>query len=524
MPVELACEPERPDLLRADPPSQRPHAGRTPSPLLQAALLVGLYAIPLLIAIRPVGDPICDPDVWWHLRVGQWVVEHRAVPDHDPFAAGDKPWVAYSWLYELLLWGLYCAFGLAGIIVYRAAFAVVTVAVLYAVIRRFRPPPLIGVGLAIAGTVALAVLFSERPWLFTIPLTSLTVLAVLDLREGRSTWSVRLLPLAYIVWANTHIQFVYGLFVLGLGCLAACIDWVRRRGPPSPATSLRGPLLLTVACGLATLVNPYHFRIYGVVCEYATQPGPFRWVTELQALDFRGLSDWVVLALGGAAAFALGRRSAAGADSQHGEGRRSFDTFEALLLIAAAGFTFRSRRDLWWLTLASLVVLARSAAGRTSGEPPTLGRRGIAGVVAVLLVLAAGTFWVRGLSEGRLRQTVAEVFPAQAADAVRQGGYAGPLFNDFNWGGFLIWRLPGLPVALDGRTNLHGDKRILRIGNVWAGAAGWQDDPDLCAAGVVIANVQTPLASLLLQDPRFVQVHEDRQARVFVRRPPSGDD
>ena len=59
---------------------------------------------------------------------------------------------------------------------------------------------------------------------------------------------------------------------------------------------------------------------------------------------------------------------------------------------------------------------------------------------------------------------------AQRAAFVAERGYSGPLFNDFNWGGYLIWALPQLPVAIDGRTNLHGDERIQRFGSTWAGS------------------------------------------------------
>jgi hypothetical protein len=520
MPLSAILSPSPP----ASPSLQGHQAGKaTPSPVLHLALVVALYALPILIALRPVGEPIYDPDVWWHLRVGQWVSEHHTVPDHDPCAAGNKPWVAYSWLYEVLLWGLYQPLGLAGIILYRTLFALATVAVFHVLVQRFRPATIVAYGLTGAAAVALSVLFSERPWLFTIPLTALTVLAALDLRQRRRTWIVWLLPLAFVLWANTHIQFIYGLFVLGLSAAAAVIDRIVRRFPASsPEANWRGPVLLFIACALATLINPYHVRLYGVVIEYATQPGPFRWVNELQALDFRGISDWVVLGLGAAAAFALGRHSAITPETpvsptRHRGGRHPLDTFEALLLIAAALFTFRARRDLWFLTLASLVVLARSAAASGAGER-RLGWRGIGLASVLLALLALGTWWLRDLREPRLQQTVAAVFPVQAADAVRQGGHEGLLFNDFNWGGYLIWSLPHLPVALDGRTNLHGDERIVRIGQVWAGASGWQDDPDLAAAGVVVANIQTPLASLLLTDQRFVKVHEDDLARVFVRK------
>ncbi len=117
-----------------------------------------------------------------------------------------------------------------------------------------------------------------------------------------------------------------------------------------------------------------------------------------------------------------------------------------------------------------------------------------------------------------MQRKVAGVFPVEAAAVVAERGYEGPLYNDFNWGGFLIWSLPNLPVVLDGRTNLHGDERIFRIGNTWAAGPGWRDDPDLAASNVVLADVSSPLAGMLVFDERFQLVYEDALARVFIRR------
>jgi hypothetical protein len=477
-------------------------------------LLVALFAVPLLVTLRPVAQPVFDPDVWWHLRVGQWVAEHHALPTHDPLAATHKPWVAYSWLYEVVLYGLTGAFGLAGIVVYRCALAVGVVTALWRLVARRDGHFLRAVVLTGAGALAVAPLFSERPWLVTILFTLLTADVVLDLRAGGPTRLVWVLPAVFVVWANTHIQFVYGLAVLGLACFAPVLDrGLARTAEAAPDSAAvwgsagwRRLVLLTLACILATLVNPYHVRLYGVVVEYAAQPGPFRYVNELKALEFREPTDWLLLGLAAAATFSLGRR-------------RRLDTFEVLLLGFAAFLAFRSRRDLWLLVLASLAVLA--AADR--GAVPAAFRVRLTlrswMAVALLLTLLGGALWRgRDLREERLRQTVAKVLPLRAVEVVKERGFSGPLYNDFNWGGFLTWTLPHLEVAVDGRTNLHGDERILRIGNTWAGGPGWQDDPDLTAAGVVVADVQTPLAGLLLRDERFRLGYEDAVARVFVRR------
>jgi hypothetical protein len=487
-----------------------------PSPVVPVLLLAALFALPLVVALRPIGKPVIDPDVWWHLRTGQWVVEHHTVPTNDPFTTDHKPWVAYSWLYEVVLFGLYQSFGLAGVVVYRAAGALAVVGALYHLVSRRDGHFLRAVAWTAVGTLAIAPLFSERPWLLTIALTIFTTDVVLELRAGKATRLAWLLPAAFAFWASTHIQFVYGLIVLGLACAAPVLDRALGRLPPdtTPADSAavccsagwRRLLLLGAACLLATLLNPYHVRIYGVVLEYATQPGPFRYVNELKAAEFREPTDWLFLALGATAVFALGRR-------------RRLDTFEVLLVVLGGVLAFHARRDLWVLVLASLTVLS----GTDRGPVPAAFRvrlnlrHGVA-VVGLLAGFAAALAWGRDLSERRLHATVAEAFPARATEVVRERGYPGPLYNDFNWGGFLMWQLPQQTVALDGRTNLHGDERILRIGNTWAGGPGWKDDPDLAAAGVVIADVQTPLAGLLLTDERFTLVHDDPVARVFVRR------
>src|SRR5438105_1222348 len=85
--------------------------------ILRRVMWLAVYALAVLAAVKPV----VDPDLWWHLRTGEWITETGGVPYTDPFstAGPDKPWVAYSWLFDLLLYGLYRALGLTGILVFR---------------------------------------------------------------------------------------------------------------------------------------------------------------------------------------------------------------------------------------------------------------------------------------------------------------------------------------------------------------------------------------------------------------------
>jgi hypothetical protein len=484
-------------------------APRPLGPLARVLFVIALYAVPVVAAVRPV----TDNDIWWHLRTGQWIVEHEAVPTTDPFALPTlgEPWAAYSWLFELLVYGLYQRFGLAGIIFYRLALALLIAHAFHRLVARREPRFLPATVLTGAAFVVLLGLLNERSWLFTVLIGTWTLDAMLALREGRAGKAVWLLPFAYVVWANTHIQFVYGLFLLGLGCVAPLLDRALKVGAPGGARTAGSAAWwqlvgLTMACSLAILVNPYHVRLLGVIVEYAVQPGPYRWVIELTGPDFRMPWDWAMLGLAAAAVFALARRSA-------------LSSFEVLLLLAAAYFAFKMRRDSWFLALAAVAILASRSRRAGSHEESVPWRAWqTAAVLAGLVLMTLLTWWGRGLTQERLEAEVRQRYPVDAAAFVERQGLAGPLYNHFNWGGYLIWRLPELPVAIDGRTNLHGDARIARFEETWAGVPNWSSDPDLAAARVVLVNAGMPLASLLRLDPRFEPVYEDAVAVVYVPR------
>jgi hypothetical protein len=460
-------------------------------------LLTGVLALPVLATVKPVADW----DVWWHLRTGQWIVDHGQVTTNDPFSAygADRPWVAYSWLFEVLIYQLYQWLGLAGIIVYRVLMSVAVVVAFQRLVSRVEPRFLVSTVLSAVAAFAVFPLLNERPWLFTILFTTLTLDVLLDLRAGRRCWTFWALPFVYVLWANLHIQFVYGFLLFGIAAIAPLLD-------RSPAPSWRRLVALGFVCALATLVNPYHIHLYEVVIEYATQPGPYQVIDEIMAPSFRQSADWVLLGLVLATAFALGRK-------------KDLSSFDVLFFIFTTVFWLRAQRDLWLVVLPALVylpLLIPAEIGKSSSIVPPRGLRLIAAGLALLLALFLGA--ARGLTEEHLRQEEVKRFPARAAEVVNELGCEGPLYNHFNWGGYLIWKVQRLPVSMDGRCNLHGEERLTRSLNTWAGHQGWDSDPELAAARVVVAQASFALTSLLRRDPRFKVVYEDDRAVVFVRR------
>src|SRR5262249_33733022 len=151
-------------------------------------------------------------DIWWHLRAGQWIVEHGRLPDTEPFSRmgqeTGKPWLAYSWLFEIFVYRLHEWAGLAGLVLYRVVLAALILVSLYHLQARLRPGPVAGAVVLTLAVLTVLPLMTERPWMVSI-LFSLWVLdAILALREGTGGWWVWLLPVVFMLWANLHIQFV----------------------------------------------------------------------------------------------------------------------------------------------------------------------------------------------------------------------------------------------------------------------------------------------------------------------------
>jgi len=79
-----------------------------------------------------------------------------------------------------------------------------------------------------------------------------------------------------------------------------------------------------------------------------------------------------------------------------------------------------------------------------------------------------------------------------AADYIENNHLDGPLFNAYSWGGYLMWRLPWLPVSIDGRTNLYGPAALARRHNTMNAGPGWAHDPTLRAAHLVLIAPDDP--------------------------------
>ena len=472
--------------------------------LRRLVIVVLLYSIPASQAMVP----LIDPDIWWHLRTGQWIVDHAQVPATDSFSAYGmgKRWVAYSWLYEILVYALFTKLGLMGILVFTVSMSLLIALVLHGVLRRARLPFIAEVFLVAVALGAMSSLLSPRSWLFSILFFTVELFILFHVRRTDKITPLLALPPLFVLWANLHMQFIYGLAALGLFLMEVLLSrlpslslYPRHRPNISPG---RVSLLL-LACLVATLITPYHFRLYIPIFEVIGQTGAFQLILELLPISFRTFTDWLVIGLAIGGAFVLGWQ-------------RAWLPFPTLLLLMGTFLAFRARRDVWVLVLAAVFII--SEFGRFVRSEPSFAFTKLR-IICIIVALTLGSYLIalrRHISEQQLESVVERKFPVAAVRFVNEKNYSGPLYNDFGWGGYLIWTLPRLLVSMDGRMNVHGDQRIERSVKTWSGLRGWESDPELMKARLVIGGANKALTNLMRMDSRFKLVYEDATAAVFI--------
>jgi len=483
----------------AQPEMTEPTAPKKADQLAQAMVLAILFAAPALMCVHSACAN--DPDIFWHLRTGEWIQQHHMIPRVDPFSGPNagKPWPAYSWLFELLSIQLFQRFGLVGIVGYSAGMVLaITVAVQH-LIKRLQTDFSVVILLTFASFFSLGHLMTPRPWMFTILFFVLEVDILMHARRTGKVRELAWLPLIFALWSNLHIQFIDGLIVLGLAAGESFVSlWMTKFRTGLGAKWAIGALGAAV---LGTLANPFGWHIYRVAYDLASQPGVLDKINELQAVPFRSLTDFVMLflALGTAAALAWTRR---------------LQLFEVGAFLFAALVSFRSQRDVWVMTTVAAAILASTIVGKNKTRL-RMPRFSTPLAVAAAALIVLGGFRVMRVNDHLLKDQVAKTMPVDAVHFIQAKGYSGPLYNDFNWGGYLIWSLR-TPVSIDGRAAFYGDKAIDSSVATWKAEPEWKTNPELTSAGIVLGPAKSSLVQVLRMDPRFRLVYEDKVAAVLI--------
>ena len=157
---------------------------------------------------------LLDPDTLWQITVGQWILDHHAVPHTDvySFTMHGQPWISTQWLAQVLYAEVYAWFGWTGPVA-LAAIGIASAFTLFArFLTRYLPD---STTLAFVVAVFLLTLSHQlaRPHVLALPIMVAWMSGLIDAADRRAAPSFWLLPLMAL-WANLHGGFVFGLMMI----------------------------------------------------------------------------------------------------------------------------------------------------------------------------------------------------------------------------------------------------------------------------------------------------------------------
>lgn len=392
---------------------------------LKVIIFAGLFFFFALLLDRGL-----DPDLGWHLRIGQQIVYSGQIPQLDNLThtmAGYE-WVDHEWLINSVLYFLYAnGLWLAAVLGFSLLIAWPFWDWLKLCSNWWQVTALLCAAAALSGFLfvrpAVISLFLFA-WLYS------HLNANFDFRLLQKRRFLAKMALFFFFWANLHAGFVAGLFLLGLFIFwdfvyswksMGMIDW----------TSLKYDIVLMSLCALAPLLNPYGLQLYGEVLRIMQSkethifiaewlPGIItpNWITYLFWVPFL----WVMYRY-----------------------RKVLDLREQFIAFVFLMMYWMSQRQFMQLVIVAMPVFLAGLYYVYKEFWTSKVKQTIAiGLAAVCLLY---------LPESSVDRTPDLYYPEDAVGILREYAKFHPVsvFNDYNWGGFMSWELPEVKHYIDGR-------------------------------------------------------------------------
>ncbi len=494
---------------RGGPPAQTAvmTAGDDPPPGLPWPILLAA-ALLLLACFSPAFQ---DHDAWWHLTTGEYIVRNHKLPVPDPFAfttyigAPSYPGepairdfnLTHEWLAQSLMYLAYAAGGFPLVVLLRALL-MAAVSALTGLIAFHRSANIyLATGAALLSACISYRFAYDRPLLVTFLLVA-AVMALVEYR--RWLW---LVPLLFLVSANCHGGYFLGWAVLG----AYCVEALVRRSVDRQLFAVTGASIL-ISC-----LNPNGYRVFGTLVAYR-QSYLQSLLAEWRHTPLWPLSPFVVLTAAAGVLLVLARRRVRVVDW--------------LLYAAFTVAGFYAFRNVLYMAIVAPVLLAAYA----PSKPRRLAPKWEWAVAALLLAAIA------------LPAAQQRAFRFSAWDATRPEGavrflvahhVTGTLFNTYEQGGYLMWRLwPQMKVFVDGRAlneRVFRDYRRIAYSITAPGEKNVFQLLDQYGVETIVINGYEYFTGAphfliaVLADPKQTDwklVFQDAQGMVFMRRPPAG--
>jgi hypothetical protein len=456
-----------------------------------------------------------DGDLGRHITIGEVILETGEVPLDDRYShtmAGGFV-VPHEWLSQLAFAVVHRAAGLNGVAWLTALVLATTYGLLTGWLQAAGTRAFLAMGMGFLAALVGAIHHLTRPHLFTILFFTGFLLLLENYRRTRRWHWVGLMLPVMVVWANTHGAFISGLVLVGLYGIGAVLEKEWR------LAAVFGGVL--VALTLVSLINPVGVDLIRNSFAYLGEDYLVDVTVEYRSPNFHQVSVWP---FAGLLLFSLALGWLRG---------RRLEWTRLLLLGTWTAFALYSGRNIPLYAIVAVLVLTPEFEGWLAAWWPMVdgflertdkmarlswGWMWAAVVVGVLIAQEAGGAKLDVFGMGNRFND--KVFPVAAVDALLAEGLPeGEVFNEFTWGGYLLYRLwPEKRVWIDGQTDYYGEELTRQFLQVAEAKPGWEEVLVEYGVDWVIIPPDRPLAAWLAISEEWERVYEDETAVVWERR------
>lgn len=458
-----------------------------------------------------------EGDTFWHLRAGSYLVENRQLITTDPFSLTryGEPWIYPGWLAQILLVGVYQSFGYPGLNLFTALFVLAAFIALWPLLEG---PVLWKSAVTILASAAAGVYWAARPHILSFTLAAVFLLVLeTDRRSSDGKRALWLLPPLMALWTNLHGGFAIGFILIGLYGLASLIAYLDSRFRVSSGRKesyqLRKRMLILLAVGiggaLAVMLNPHGPRMLIYPFQTISIGTLQDFIAEWQSPNFHALQNqpflWMLLLAMVSFAFTHQR----------------VRVVEMLQILTFTYMGLSAGRNIALFSLVAAPIISRHGYSsleplirdRPPGKqfPKTFAR--ILNWTLFILLLVASTFKLSiPLQQEVNLKAIADQQPVGAVGYIKDNHPPGPLFNSYNYGGYVLWQLyPEYRSFVDGRTDLFNDEILEEYLSIWLAEFGWENKLAKWGIELILVESNSPLA-IALRDSEWTLLFEGENA------------
>ena len=467
----------------------------------------GLALLLFALAVAASVGTATDPDLWWHLRTGEVIVED-GIPRTDIFSytVTGTDWITHEWGSQVLMWLLWSAGGPNALIVVFTAVVALALGLAHATSRA---RPVVTAAMVFLAALVARIATAPRPQMFNLLFLAGLVFLLERIRQDRlgTRWVWAAVPLV-VLWANLHSGYLIGIVIVAVYAVGERIEARRDDGRPLPLDAARRLPAVAGAAFVGAALNPSGFALWTYPLETLRSEAMRDYIPEWHSPDFHSSWFWpfaVLLVLAVVAVVASPRRPGA---------------TQMLLLLGSGLAGLQSMRHIPLFAIVAVPIVAEQLevaidAHRVRSRSRSTLRSGlVAPLMAILaVVIAAGGV---GVAMSSNDQAVAALYPVDAVDAILASDLAETRgYNVYWWGGYLIYR--DVDVFIDGRADVYGDEFMRLHFQAEKLEADWREPLDAFDVQYVLLEPDAELRLVLTEAADWSQVYEDETATVFAR-------